>query len=422
MSVRLAFTLSSHQPIPIPVLHQACVTWALARVLGGDFILRVPDKAYWQQKRAALSWLPIDWDEGPDVAEELPSTILQDWRRYVVTAAATLQGNGHAYRTGDGRLLLRLPMTAIQVQDAIRGPLTLETSSLPDPELSDSDGRSPPWFVEAVVDYHMEISHAVRAAADLEDLAAAAAVYQLLNWPMPTWMHLPEIQADGERPFHHHQLSYLQAAGYLPNAVFNTLLRLGAPPAAPLALWDKWQARRQFQPTMLPPSPLPFDWALLDQLNRLAIANMSDAQCAAAIEPFLEEAYGPLPGAAGWLTQLAALLRPRLVRLEDAVTLAEWALSDAFEISPAAAAVLAQPPTHPILVRLVAEVAAVVILDEQTARHILHGMSATFDADAVLTPTVRAVLTGDVHGPPPAAIMGLIGKQQTLQRLASGLR
>ena len=55
-------------------LHTALFSWALARALGGDFVLRLedtdPDRntpAAAQAMLDALTWLGIDWDEGPDI-------------------------------------------------------------------------------------------------------------------------------------------------------------------------------------------------------------------------------------------------------------------------------------------------------------------------------------------------------------------
>jgi glutamyl-tRNA synthetase len=72
-------------------------------------------------------------------------------------------------------------------------------------------------------------------------------------------------------------------------------------------------------------------------------------------------------------------------------------------------------------------VATVVLLDEQTAQSILSGLRASFKESygwnerQILQP-IRAALTGATSGPPLPEIMGLIGKERTLQRLGTALR
>jgi glutamyl/glutaminyl-tRNA synthetase len=151
----------------------------------------------------------------------------------------------------------------------------------------------------------------------------------------------------------------------------------------------------------------------------------SDGEIADLIRPYLEEIYGSLPGGA-WLERLAGAIRDDLVRLEDAVALAEWALDDAFALTAEAEATLAEETARPVLVLLLAELARVVLLDEATAASILDGLRAHFraqqgwQAKQVYWP-IRAALSGHVQGPPLSDMMALLGKERCMRRAAAVL-
>ena len=116
-----------------------------------------------------------------------------------------------------------------------------------------------------------------------------------------------------------------------------------------------------------------------------------------------------------------------MVKLEDAIDLAEWAFSDDFEMQTDGRTALITQASHPVLVRMVAEVATIVLLDEHTARSILNKLRTDFKAihgwgaPQIFHP-IRAALTGSTSGPPLPEVMSIIGKQRTLQRLANALR
>jgi glutamyl/glutaminyl-tRNA synthetase len=128
-----------------------------------------------------------------------------------------------------------------------------------------------------------------------------------------------------------------------------------------------------------------------------------------------------------WLERVTAVIRDGLSKLEDAVAAAEWAFADNFDLSDEAQASLQGESAHPVLTRLVAELAHIVLLDEATAQTILQGLRQNFkenegwQATAVFHP-IRAALTGQTSGPPLAEIMAILGKNRTLQRIANALR
>ncbi|MCA9973098.1 MAG: glutamate--tRNA ligase [Anaerolineales bacterium] len=429
-------------------LHTALFSWALARALRGDFIIRIEDTddarrapQAAQQMLDALAWLGIDWDEGPDVGGEAgPYWQSQRLPRHR-HVAAQLVAAGHAYYGDDpaqsaapegAPLRLRMPREGTTaVHDAIRGPITFDNARLQDPVLVRSNGR-PLYHLAAMVDDHdMGITHVVRGEEWIATAPFHVQLYRALGWPEPVWIHLPLIlNRRGQKlskrdPEGGYLISDFQAAGYLPAALFNYLLLLGWTPDGEQEIVDKWTVRQQLRLERLSPSPATFDWDKLRWVNRQYVQRLSDEAVAEGIRPFLEDAYDALPDDK-WLLRLAGLLRDGLHTFEDAIDLAGWAFDDGFDMTAAGTAALRTAPAHPVLVQLVAELAAIVLLDEPTAQAILDGLRRRLQAahgwrTADVYHPIRAALTGDTGGPPLPAVLSLLGKQRALQRLANAL-
>ncbi|MCA9993008.1 MAG: glutamate--tRNA ligase [Ardenticatenaceae bacterium] len=450
---RLRFAPSPTGIPHIGNLHTALFCWALARALGGDFILRIEDTDQArntpeaiQQMLAALAWLGIDWDEGPDVGGDYgPYVQSQRLERHLAVAKALL-ASGHAYYGDDPQhpagannqpLRLRMPRHgAIILHDALRGPIRFDSSHRPgreDPILLRSDGR-PLYHLAAMTDDHdMGITHVVRGEEWISSTPIHIRLYQAMGWPQPVWVHLPLIlNKRGEKlskrdPEGGYLISDFQAAGYLPAALWNYLLLMGWSPDGEQEIIDKWTVRQQFRLARLSASPAVFDWDKLNWVNRQYMQRLDDEQLTGLLAPFLEEAYGTLPANTAWLRQLTALLRTELVRLADAVDLAEWAFVDTFDYVAEAQAALASPPAGIILPHLIAELAQTVLLDAATAGSILAGLRHRlgqphgWNQRALFWP-IRAALTGRVKGPPLADIMGLLGKQRCMARLAAAFQ
>lgn len=451
MVPRLRFAPSPTGSPHVGNLHTALFSWALARALGGDFILRIEDTDVErntpeasQAMLDALAWLGLDWDEGPDVDGDFGPYIQSQRQTRHQAVAAHLLANGHAYYGDDPDqpatdptnqpLRLRLPRSGETiVQDALRGPVRFDNALLNDPVLVRSNGRSLYHLAAMTDDHDMGISHVVRGEEWLSSAPFHIHLYRAMGWAEPIWVHLPLIlNKQGQKlskrdPEGGYLIRDFQAAGYLPEALFNYLLLLGWAPDDGQEIVDKWRVRKQFRLERLSASASVFDWDKLNWVNRHYLGRLSDEKLAGEIRPFLEEAYGEMPMSEKWLVGVTAVIRPALHKLEDAIELAEWAFSDNFAYSPAGRAALVSPSARPILLRLISELAALVLLDQASAHSILQQMRADlhekqgWDAAQLFQP-IRAALIGDTQGPPLPEIMGILGKERCLQRLARGIK
>ncbi|MCA9922266.1 MAG: glutamate--tRNA ligase, partial [Anaerolineales bacterium] len=356
MILRFRFAPSPTGTPHIGNLHTALFSWALSRAMDGDFILRIEDtdsdrntSNSAQLMLDALNWLGIDWDEGPDIGGEYGPYVQSKRLPTHQEIIAQLLANDLAYYgddptrpapANDNPLRLRMPHTGETViHDAIRGDIRIDNRTLHDPVLVRSNGRPLYHLASMADDHNMGITHVVRGEEWISTAPYHIHLYHVMGWPEPVWIHLPLIlNQRGQKlkkrdPEGGYLISDFQDAGYLPQALFNYLLLLGWAPDSGQEILDKWQVRKQFRLERLSASPSTFDWHKLNWMNQQYLQKLSDAQLAEQIRPFLEDTYDTIPNATGWLEQLTAAVRTGITRLEDASALAEWAFSDAFEIS-----------------------------------------------------------------------------------------
>lgn len=379
-------------------LHTAVHAWALARSLDGEFVVPILP----QQMLAALDWLGLAWDEGPDGDEEAPA-----WQ----------PGGEKAY----GRFLTQLLSQEDALESATDVVLRLPQGG--QLVLRDGNGRFCPLFTAVVDEHELAITHAVRSAAWLPGAPIALYLCQQLGWQPSQYVYLPLLQDAQGRPLpaatqKGYHLRDLQAEGYLPQAVWHYLLLLGWTPASDPDQIDRWMVRQQYRLERVTPEPATFSWNGLRQINRLYLQRLPDEEVMAGIRPFLEDAYEFLPTDPKWLLVLTRAIRPGLSVYADAVMQAAWAFDGGKELTPEGSAALAQPDARAILTRLVAELAAIVLLDEPTAQVILTALRRAFPPPADVETAVCAALTGHAAGPPLPAVLALMGKQRAMQRLA----
>jgi len=140
------------------------------------------------------------------------------------------------------------PGEPLQIPDEIRGNLTFNTSSLDDKVIFKSDGM-PTYHLANVVDDHlMEISHVIRGEEWIPSLPLHILLYRTFGWEPPKFAHLPLIlkpqgkgklsKRDGDKMgFPVFPLEWrspegevykgYREAGYLPEALINMLALLG---------------------------------------------------------------------------------------------------------------------------------------------------------------------------------------------------
>ena len=322
-------------PSPTGALHiggarTALFNWLLARHAGGELVLRIEDTdrersspENIEQIIDALTWLELDWDEGP---------ILQSARsQRHGEALRALLASGHAYRSNataedvkayklehgaergfrgearagdqqDGAVRLRVPAEgATVVHDVIRGDTRFEHVHLDDPVIARADGSVLYNFAVAIDDLDAGITHVVRGEDHLSNTPKQLLVLEAARDAglqseqtgevvLPQYAHLPLLHGpDGKKLSKRHgaaSVQELRAAGYLPEAVRNYLALLGWGAGDDETVLSSEELIERFTLERVSHNPARFDEVKLRWLNGLYIRKLPPAELARRLEAF----------------------------------------------------------------------------------------------------------------------------------------
>jgi glutamyl-tRNA synthetase len=459
-------------PSPTGFLHiggarTALFNWLYARGRGGKMLLRIEDTDRERSTQAAidaildgLSWLGIEWDGNAiyqfaraarhrEVAEQLlaaghayhcyamPEELAQ------MREAARAEGRAKLYnglwRDRDRAeapsgvkptIRLKAPVTGeTVVDDQVQGRVVWQNENLDDLVLLRSDG-TPTYMLAVVVDDHdMGVTHIIRGDDHLTNAARQTQIYQALGWPVPVMAHIPLIHGpDGSKLSKRHGalgIDAYRAAGYLPAALRNYLVRLGWS-HGDQEIFSTEEMIAAFDLPQIGRSPARFDVAKLENLNGHYIRQSSDADLMTAIEqllPYLPDG----PALAAKLTPklreqwLAAMPSPkeRAKTLLDLIASAHFLIADRpIPLDDKATAMLT-PDAKGLLAEVGAELTAVEPWTPESTEQAVRTFAERKGAKlgAVAQP-LRAALTGRTTSPGIFEVLNVLGKTESLARLA----
>jgi len=329
--------------------------WALARRLGGTLVLRIEDtdearnRPEWTQGILdALAWIGISADdphfEGPhhqsanaDAHLAAANRLYEEGKAYycdltgeqVQERAKELGITGYdgysrdrGLEPGPGRVLrFRVPEGTTVVNDAVRGEVTFENSTIEDFVLLRGNGSPMFMLANVVDDMEMAITNVVRAEEHLPNTPKQQMLWEALGHEPPAWAHVPVLVNEQRKKLSKRRdkvaLEQYRDDGILADAMINYLMTLGwTPPGAEEAgseifPWSELEAA--FRLEDVNKSPAFFDEKKLIAFNKTYIRDLP-------LDEFVERAGAELP--ADWdrerFREIAPHIQERLERLSDA--------------------------------------------------------------------------------------------------------
>jgi glutamyl-tRNA synthetase len=459
-------------PSPTGFLHiggarTALFNWLYARGRRGKMLLRIEDTDRERSTEAAvdaifdgLKWLGISWDGEPvyqfaraarhrEVAEQLLAAG-KAYRCYAsaddlkeMREQARLEGRAKLY---DGRwrdrdpaeappgvapaIRLRAPLTGETViDDQVQGQVLWQNENLDDLVLLRSDG-TPTYMLAVVVDDHdMAVTHIIRGDDHLTNAARQKQIYDALGWSVPLMAHIPLIHGpDGKKLSKRHgalAVDAYRAMGYLPAAMRNYLVRLGWS-HGDQEVFSTEEMIAAFDLPQVGRSPARFDFAKLENLNGHYIRQTPDADLLAELERILPHVAGGTEFAAkldvpGRTKLLAAMpgLKERAKTLLDVMEGARFIFADRPLMLDDKAAALLTPEARALLGSLMVDLDAV---EPWTAARTEQAVRAFAEAKGVklgvVAQPLRAALTGRITSPGIFDVLTVLGKAESLARLA----
>jgi glutamyl-tRNA synthetase len=468
-AVRVRFAPSPTGHLHVGGARTALFNWLFARHAGGVFLLRIEDTDRSRstddsirQILEAMAWLGLSWDpEGPedDGAHRgyfRQTSRLDTYREHADQLLAT----GHAYRCYctppelearrqaaqargetfryDGRcrdvaprsgvpaaLRLRIPdHGATVVPDLILGDVSFDHATLDDWILVRSDGTPTYNFTVVVDDVTMKITHVIRGNDHLSNTPKQVLCYEALGYPRPAFAHIPMILgADRARLSKRHGATSLLAyrdEGFPAEAMVNYLARLGWA-HGDQEVFTREELVRLFDIRHVGATAAIFDRAKLEWLSGHWLRALEPAELAGRWRPYLERAGVRVERDPGWLAGVGTTLRERARTLAEMTEQARFYFEAPATYDREAAGKLLGPAARPRLDHLVRRLRAVESWEPPALEGLFRQLAGELGVRLVdLAQPVRLLLTGRTASPPLFEVMTLLGREETLARLARG--
>jgi glutamyl-tRNA synthetase len=377
--IRVRFAPSPTGNLHVGGARTALFNWLFARRFGGVFLLRIEDtdqersaEAYTRAILDGLSWMGIDWDEGPEVGGSFGPYFQSRRLDLYQKAVASLLESGRAYHCFcspeslekmreeqaaakqqikyDGRcrslttpavrerlaagerfvIRLKVPEnTAVAWEDLVKGPMSFASDLLDDLVIARSDGF--PTYNLAVVidDSGMEITHVIRGEDHISNTPKQIMLYQALDKPIPKFAHIPlMLGADKSRLSKRHgatAVTEYQKLGLLPEAFRNYLALQGWSPGAGREILTLPEMIQEFSLGQVSSHGAVFNLDKLTWMNAEYLKRLDGKALLERLIPWMSQ----IPGFPGEYTpelleKMVLLFRERIKLLPEIIPAADW--------------------------------------------------------------------------------------------------
>ena len=501
--VRVRFAPSPTGPLHIGGVRTALYNYLFARRHGGDMILRIEDtdsqrfvQGAEEYINEALAWLGIGIDEGVreggnygpykqserrDIYREHVQMLLDAGKAYYAfdtpqeleakrKELPNFQYDAHTRTSMRNSLTLPAeevkalidagekyvvrfkiePDRDVEVNDLIRGKVTINSSILDDKVLYKRADDLPTYHLANIVDDHlMEVTHVIRGEEWLPSAPLHVLLYEAFGWidTMPQFVHLPLLlkpdgagkgklsKRDGDKlgfpvfPLEWHDpetgavsMGYRER-GYLPQAVVNFLALLGWNSGDDQEIMSMDELIAKFSFEHCSKSGAKFDYKKGAWFNHEYLLREDDAKLAQLFKPVLE-ANGVKPEDFGdeFITRTVSLVKGRVSFVSEL-----WDQGKFFYVAPTAYAEKdikkrwsAEMPA--IMEELVAVLEGIADFTSKPSEEIVLAWIAAkgYHLGNVMN-AFRLTVVGECKGPHMFDITELIGKEETIARIRRGI-
>mgnify|MGYP000159147157 FL=1 len=419
-------------PSPTGYLHvggarTALFNYLFARKHGGTFILRVEDtdkERNTDEARQAifdgLSWLGMDWDEGPQKGGEHgpynQSERMDIYNGYFekLVAADRVYEDGGAYR-------FRFERKPVVMHDLVCGEVTVDyrdESINPDMVVKRSDGTYTFHFVNVVDDIEMKMTHVLRGEDHLMNTPKHLQLFEAFGVEPPAYAHIPLIlNMDGSKMSKRDQgaaIGEYATQGYDSEAVFNFLALLGWSPKDEDEIFSPAELIEKFSIESVNRAPGKFDIDKCGWVNQQHVAKLSPTDFAAAAKPYVD--------AAGIVTDekyetIAGSIQEKVRLLTEVPAMIAFFYNADYPFDTEA---IAKVNKNEAAADLLAKLATALgeLTDWSEAKSTI---GATAKANGAkpgqLMFPVRVALTGAAGGPDLEAILDILGQAESIRRI-----
>lgn len=403
----------------------------------GTFILRIEDTDKERSKQEyendiieSHAWLGLSYDkffrqsEHRARHEEVLKKLIAEEKAYISKETPKEEGE----RTEVVRF--KNPNKTVTFTDTVRGVVSMNTSDLGDFIIAKS--MNEPLFHLAVVvdDWDEGVTHVIRGEDHISNTPRQILIQEAIGAPTPAYTHLPLVLAGDKTKLSKRKgaraMSEYRARGFLPEALLNYMALLGWNPGTNEEVFSKEKLIERFSLGQVQKSGAIFDEVKLKWFNHEHIMRLSPEAFAAHAKEFLSKKTFSLLEHARMHMKLIPLMRERIQTFEELRELDEAGEFDFFVEAPEYQKTTLlwreekDPTKTAARLKRAAELLSLISEKEwhdQKIKETLLLYAEEEGRGAVLWP-LRVALSGRDKSPDPFTIAGMIGKDETKERIA----
>lgn len=450
----------------------------------GDFILRIEDTDEKREVEGAidslidiLKWFGIKFDEGPHIGGEFGPYVQTERLAIYQEHYERLLASGGAYRcfcseerlakmredqqackqaprydrlcrylspeeieekiSSGQKFVIRQAIPtdgAVEVFDELRGAIRFQAEDLDDHVLIKANGIPTYQFASVVDDHLMEISHVTRGEEWLPSFPKNVLLYRSFGWETPKFIHLPLILNKNGGKLSKRQgdvfVEDFRAKGYLPEALINFCALLGWHDKSDKEIYTMDELLKDFSLAGMGASPAIFDIEKLDYLNGYYIRQKPISEITALLKPYLAEQLALAPSdkqTDRFLHALVATASERLKKLSDISELTKFYFENNLNFSREMLSwkeigVEQAVKNLEELENLLEQISEVNWQKDYLEEFVFGWLKDNDKKVGEYLWPLRVALTGERYSPGPFEVMGVLGKDESMQRLRQARR
>lgn len=482
--VRVRFPPSPTGYLHIGGARTALYNWLFARQHQGKMVLRIEDTDEERSTQASidgiidgLTWLGLDWDEGPyfqtdHAADHVAAAerLLAAGRAYKcfctkeeleqkreqalaekrdpgydgtcrdlsVDERARLEAEGHA-----AVIRFKVPRRPglLFYDDEVLGRIERSYSEVEDFVIVRSNGKPLYLLSNVVDDIRDRITHIIRGQDHMTNTTRQVLLYEALEAPLPVFAHIPltlDIQKRKISKRSHGEVvavQFYRERGFLPWALCNFLALLGWNPGTEQEYFSREELTAVFSLDRINRANSIFNFKPGDDkfftdpkliaINEHYLRNLDPEKLGTLVQPVLEQAglwddayTGPRRS---WYLDTLVLIRDRFHTLNDFAEAGRAYFTDQYDIDPKPLAknILKQPDLKTWLPQLAARFAALANFNLESTETSCREMADELGIKpGILINAMRTVLTGQLAGPSMFDILITLGQDTVVRRLS----
>lgn len=337
---------------------------------------------------------------------------------------------------------IKLPRNEeVRFHDEIRGWVVVNTANMDDKVLYKSDGL-PTYHLANIVDDHlMKITHVIRGEEWLPSAPLHVLLYRYLGWEetMPKFAHLPLIlkpdgkgklsKRDGVKGgFPVFPLEWKDPAsgdisagyredGYFKEAFVNMLAFLGWNPGTDQEIFNLDELSQAFSFDRVGKSGAKFDPVKTKWFNEQYLRSKPNEELASLLKPLLDYDVSD-----DYLAKVSELLKERAVFVKD-MTEDNFYFTPPTEFDEKTIRKKWKENTPAIIEAMISKFEEI---DDFSSDNVEQAFKAYLSENELgmgaVLPNFRVLVTGKGMGPSMFQISAILGKEETLARLKSGLQ